>query len=168
MYSISEWASIKAHLSYNLSTKLRESSGFSVQLATFLQWPTGNVIGYKSHVIAGKEMVREIWCKTWAKHSDKLLISLHGQAVADFKKYVNSTNFVTKWNVVRHLQSKYHLAGVNLVCLDSDSTLQLQPSSSTSTAKTLTQPKISHSLTDQATGAYRNLIRTSYMLAASG
>ena len=80
MYCISERVSIMAQLSNNMSTKLRESIGFSVQLFMFLQWPTGNVIGYKSHVIAGKEMVREIWCKTCAKHSDKLLISLRGQA----------------------------------------------------------------------------------------
>ena len=55
-----------------------------VQVSTFLQWPTGDIIGYKSKKSAlGKETID--------KHSDKLVASLHGQAVIGFQKYVTGT-----------------------------------------------------------------------------
>ena len=93
------------------------STGVSVQLSTFLRWPTGGYIGYKTEIDCGRESVVEIWCKTCTKHCHKIESSLRGHAVNGIRRYVTGTRFVTKHTVLRHLQSKAQAAGQNFESL---------------------------------------------------
>ena len=83
-------------------------SGASVELRTFEKYGKSSVIGHKTIEKDNKTFVNFVWCKLCTKHKVVILSnpSCKGSARIAVQSYINGTNFVSKWTIDRHLQSK--------------------------------------------------------------
>ena len=81
----------------------------SVLYSTFSKWNVSHVIGHTSEFDQlNREIVVKVWCKLCAKHSEKIRKELRGRSVGEVDKYINGTDFITKYTVTRHLRSQVH------------------------------------------------------------
>jgi hypothetical protein len=128
--------------------------GASVRLETFQSWGVGEIIG---HQVDDNNQVTLVWCKWCAKHADKLRGGMQGQALNDFEKYVQGSEFVTKHTVVRHItQSNVHKKAVELEQLESGTVpAKATGSGHASTASNRSQPKINMVIQMAAREGYR-------------
>ena len=83
-----------------------KSKGLAVESSTFEKYGKSYVIGSKTEVRNAKNMVTFIWCKLCAKHKDAILRNplCKGNAKTAVEAYINGTNYVSKWNIDRHLE----------------------------------------------------------------
>eukprot|EP00112_Aurelia_sp_Birch-Aquarium-sp1_P010898 Seg2305.5 transcript_id=Seg2305.5/GoldUCD/mRNA.D3Y31 product="Zinc finger protein 862" protein_id=Seg2305.5/GoldUCD/D3Y31 len=110
-------------------------------------------------------MVTFIWCKLCAKHKDAILRNplCKGNAKTAVEAYINGTNFVSKWNIDRHLEGKGHAwATEEELLLPVEE--RLLPSS-TGAQKRPIQPRIDVALKQSTSDAYLKMIKTAYELA---
>ena len=106
-------------------SKKAKIAGNSVALKTFELYGVSKDIGFK---VNEDNQVVKIWCKTCARHSEKIRSRLKGKAYAE--KYIVGTNYVTKHNIFRHLnegnchQIALELERIRNATLDSPSSSQ--------------------------------------------
>ena len=90
---------------------VKKGTGISVELYTFEKYGKSAIIGHKTIDKDNKTLVNFIWCKLCAKHKTVILSnpSCKGKAVHELQAeaYISGTNSVSKWNIDRHLQSKF-------------------------------------------------------------
>ena len=163
-------------MSIMMASKSHKSvKGNSVQLSTFLNYNTGNLIGHKTITKDGKEYVNFVWCKTCARHIEKIKKDsrVKGQIVKDIDSYVTGTNFVKRDSIQRHLASGTHQIGISyekllgpaansdeVICLGEELTTATGTSTSKSTSGAGSQPLIGTALLHQGRDAYRKLIKS--------
>ena len=80
--------------------------GLSVEFSTFECYGKNAIIGHKKVERNEKTFVNFVWCKLCAKHKNIILSNpcCKGSARTAIESYINGTNFVSKWNIERHLQ----------------------------------------------------------------
>ena len=88
---------------------VKKGTGISVELYTFEKYGKSAIIGHKTIDKDNKILVNFIWCKLCAKHKTVILSnpSCKGSARTAAEAYISGTNSVSKWNIDRHLQSKF-------------------------------------------------------------
>ena len=83
----------------------------TVQVSTFRNWTISASFGYETFEDGNRTYVCQVYCKICAKHSDKLRgdFRTRGKAGDEIFKFVQATDFVSKWTLQRHLNhSKTH------------------------------------------------------------
>ena len=153
---------------------MSSKQGNSVQLSTFKKWPVGTVIGYKTNNINSREMVTEVWCKLCARHAEKIKLDsrIKGKILSEVDRYVTGSKFVTKWTVLRHLESVQHkvameqeqLAGPSMTSPD---VIEL-PESQAKKMSDKKQPRIDVKMEKCSRDAQKRLIKTAYLMAVDG
>jgi hypothetical protein len=67
----------------------------------------------------GEGKVVKAWCRICAKYSHRLRSQLKGQALIDAESYIVGTNYVSKANIMRHLEkSTTHKCALDFAKLD--------------------------------------------------
>lgn len=81
---------------------------------TFLKWPTGGVLGYKTREGEnGEKLIDVVWCRTCSKHVNKIKANSKQSGAADIDAFVQGTSFVTRYTILRHIdKSKGHKLGL--------------------------------------------------------
>ncbi|CAM1308543.1 Uncharacterised protein at_DN2367, partial [Pycnogonum litorale] len=124
----------------------------------------------------------QVYCKLCARHINKIRSKLRGKALKDVFRYVEGTNYVSKYTVARHLDGDSHAAAMDFERLvagaDSDSSEESSTTASTSTSTCGTQqtpssgpgtqPRIDTMMHKLGREAYEKLIRSANMLAVDG
>lgn len=83
------------------------SKSMKVALATFKKWNFKD-IQYEKEVIDGTVFVTKVYCMTCRRREQQIRRdrSINGVALNNLKTYVKGTTFVTKHNVMRHINTK--------------------------------------------------------------
>lgn len=76
-----------------------------MQLSTFKSW-NFDAIGFEKKVIDGATFVCTVWCNVCRRQEKNVMRDnrIRGAARTSLRKYIDSTNFVTKHNVSRREQ----------------------------------------------------------------
>ena len=85
--------------SINLPTTSGKGKGNSVALRTFESWGKSVIIGKKTLIVDGREMVVFMWCKLCAKYKKEISSHLKGVALTSSLAMANGTNYVSKHSV---------------------------------------------------------------------
>ncbi len=87
------------------------SKGQAIEITTFRKYGKDSIIGSKTEDRDGKIMVTSIWCKLCAKHKNVILSNplCKGSAKKAVETYIVGTNYISKWNIERHLEGKYQI-----------------------------------------------------------
>ena len=108
---------------------------------------------------------------------------LRGRSAKEILKYITGTDFVTKYTVMRHFESKSHLVALeyekllgsaNSGCAPEDISSASQSDSSTSSSSIpslnfkASVRSIATSLKNASKNAYKALMKTAYILAVDG
>ena len=79
------------------------TKGKRIEFSTVQKYGKSEIIGYKTEDENGKTFVNFIWCKLCAKHKETILANpaLKGSIKASVKAFVDGTNVVTKYQVIK-------------------------------------------------------------------